>query len=118
VNLQTERRNGDVFVIKLTTDESIFFGNTLNEVLRGIRVDNFEHRIKASKESTQQLWSKFTRNAPLSNEVTLSSSEITSLCSSARLCYEEFGSEEFSTRLGFSAAEAFKRVEALENLLR
>jgi hypothetical protein len=49
--------------------------------------------------------------------VTLSASEITSLCNSTRLCYEEFGNEEFTTRLGFSPAEALKLVEALENLL-
>jgi len=115
--LQTERRTDDIFVIRLAMDESILFGNTLNEVLRGIRVDNFERRIKASKESTERLSTKFTRNARLTNEVTLSASEITSLCNSTRLCYEEFGNEEFTTRLGFSPAEALKLVEALENLL-
>jgi hypothetical protein len=116
--LQTERHNGDLFVIRVTTDESIYFGNTLNEVLRGFRVDNFEQKLKASKESTEQLWTKFTRNAPLSGTVTLTASEINSLCSATRLCYEEFGNEEFSTRLGLSVAEAFKQVDALESLLR
>jgi hypothetical protein len=118
VNLRTEQRSSDVFVIKLTKDESIYFGNTLNEVLRGFRVANFEDRLKASKESIEQLWSKFTRNAPQTGEVALSTSEITSLCGATRLCYEEFGDEEFSTRLGISTAEAFKRVDALESLLQ
>jgi hypothetical protein len=116
--LQTEHRNGDLFVIRLTADESIYFGNALNEVLRGFRVDNFEQKLKASKESTEQLWTKFSRNAPLTGEVTLTAPEINALCSATRLCYEEFGDEEFSTRLGVSVVEAFKQVDALENLLR
>jgi hypothetical protein len=116
--LQTEHRSGDVFVAKLTNEELTYFGNVLNEVLRGFRVDDFERRLKASKESTEELWGKFTRNAPPAGEVTLSASEITSLCSATKLCYEEFGEEEFSTRLGVSAAEALKQVDALENLVR
>jgi hypothetical protein len=116
--LQVEQQNGGIFVLKLTKDELAYFSNTLNEVLRGFRVDSFEQNLKASKESTEQLWTKFTRNAPLTGAVTLTASEINSLCSATRLCYEEFGNEEFSTRLGVSVAEAFKQVDALESLLR
>lgn len=115
--MQTEHRSRDVFVVKFTNEELAYFGNVLNEVLRGFRVDDFERRLKASKESTEELWGKFTRNAPAAGEVALSASEIASLCSATRLCYEEFGDEEFSTRLGVSAAEAIKQVDTLENLV-
>jgi hypothetical protein len=115
--LRAEEPRDNAFIVNLTEDEFTYFSNVLNEVLRGFRVDNFEGRLKASRESSEALRAKLTGNIPCTDEVTLSASEITSLCNATRLCYEEFGDEEFSTRLGVSAKQALEKVDALESLL-
>ena len=115
--MQIEKRGSDVFVLRPTNREAIYFGNTLNEVLHGFRADNFEHRLGALKHFVDRLWVKLDGSAFLANGLRLSAVEITCLCRATRVCYEEFGEEEFSTRLGLSSAEAVKMVEKLEELL-
>jgi hypothetical protein len=115
--LQTEQCNGDLFILRLTENELIYYGNVLNEVLRGFRIDDFDSKLNASMETIKQLWNKFAWNRPENGEMVLSASEIVSLCRATRLCYEEFGDEEFATRLGVSAGEALKQVCDLEGLL-
>ena len=115
--MQAEKRGNDVFILKPTEDEAGYFSNTLNEVLHGFRVDNFEHRLGALKHFVDRLRVKLIGSAFLAHGLCLSAVELTCLCKATRVCYEEFGEEEFSTRLGLSSAEAFKMVEELEGLL-
>lgn len=90
----------DLFVARFSEDEIKGLGNSLNEVLCGFRVDDCERKIGGTEDSVQKRWNKLAGSEP-DSEVFLPASEITFLCRAIRLCYREFGSELFSTRLGF-----------------
>jgi hypothetical protein len=116
--LDPHRLGDNFFSLRFTNDVYIYFSNITNEVLRGFAVVDFERAVNGSKESIQKLWHKLSSNIDSADRITLSAAEIRSLSCATRICYKEFGDEEFSTRVGVSAEEALKQVDELEQLLR
>ncbi len=56
----TERRSNNALAVTLSKSELAYFLNTLNEVLRGIRIENFEGRLGEPMHSAEQLWQKLS----------------------------------------------------------
>ena len=105
------------FVVELSHNEHLYLANTLNEALGALLIEDCEDIPKAMGEPVRKLWSKI-ENSIGTNQLTLSRPEIALLCKATRACYQEFGDEEFSTRLGMVWPDALNLIETLERFLK
>jgi len=111
------------YIFEPSKSEIAYFMDSLNEILNGFHVKNLEDQVGAPAERVKQLWEKLNAayRAPLkdheSQELGLSNSEMAILCHASRLCIDELGQKEFSTRLGESIPFASELVDALKAFL-
>ena len=111
------------YIFEPSKSEIAYFMDSLNEILNGFHVKNLEEQVGAPAEHVKQLWEKLNAayGVPLkdheSQELGLSNSEMAILCHASRLCIDELGQKEFSTRLGESIPFASELVDALKAFL-
>jgi hypothetical protein len=121
--MQMKQYIANEYIFEPSKSEIAYFMDSLNEILNGFPVKNFEGQVGAPAERVKQLWEKLNTafRASLKDgdprEVALSNAEMEILCQASRLCIEVLGESEFSTRLGESIPFALKLVDTLKIFL-
>jgi len=121
--MQMKQYIANEYVFEPSKAEIAYFMDSLNEILNGFPVKNFEGQVGAPAERVKQLWEKLNAafRASLkdgeSRKVGLSNAEMAILCQASRLCIEALGQSEFSSRLGESIPFAVKLVDTRRSFL-
>src|SRR5437773_1721132 len=90
-----------------TKAQLAYFSNTLNEILHGFAIADWEQQVPTSRADAERLLERFNEvygrsSSAAGSEITLSSNDEALLVSATHLCSREFEEAEFQIRLGES----------------
>lgn len=110
---------GDKGIFRIDLDEAAAFGQTLNEVLHGLRLSADDPRVTMVRQSGQTLLERLLllpQEGVGEAEIVFSTREAMILKLALEICIENMNAPEFSTRIGASVQEMLSRIGTLSTL--
>ena len=103
-------------LFKFKSGEWLLFGRTLNEVINGFSVPNFEDTIGLDTETLDSLLKKM-QTLPKTDEIALGPTELRAIRNALRETIRELGVEEFHTRTGYDFDQGKTILRRIDGLL-